>query len=59
MRWSLFSTVIPKPPPVRAGFVPILATRWPLWGVGDPHPEFSPYTYHIPLRGTFQHDKHD
>ena len=32
------------------------STRWPLWGVGDPHPEFSPYTYHIPLRGTFPHD---
>ena len=45
-----------KTPPVRAGFVPILATRWPLWGVGDPHPEFIPYTYHIHLTATMLHD---
>ena len=32
MRWSLFSTVIPKPPPVRAGFVPILARGGPCRG---------------------------
>ena len=36
--------------------VPILATRWPLWGVGGPHPEFIPYTYHIHLTATMLHD---
>ena len=23
---------------------------------GDPHPDFSPYTYHIHLSGTMRHD---
>ena len=32
MRLSLFSTVIPKPPPVRAGFVPILSLGGPCGG---------------------------
>ena len=35
----------------RAGFAPILARGWPLWGVGDGQcAEFSLYTYHIHLR---------
>ena len=58
MRLSLFSTVIPNPPPVRAGFVPILARRRHLWGVGGPQcAEFSLYTYHIPL--IVERSRHD
>ena len=50
--------VQPAPPGGPRRFCANFSTRWPLWGVGDPHPEFSLYTYHIHLRGTFQHDKH-
>ena len=45
-----------KPPAGPRRFCANFSTRWPLWGVGDPHPEFSPYTYHIHLTGTMRHD---
>ena len=57
MRLSLFSTVNQTPlraAPVGANFSNLVA---PITA-GGPHPEFSLYTYHIHLRGTFQHDKH-
>ena len=55
MRWSLFSTVNENPRRF-ARFCANFSTRWPLWGVGDPHPEFIPYTYHIHLIATSLHD---
>ena len=45
----------PNPPPVCAGFVPILARGGPCGG-GRKCADFSLYTYHIPLRGTFRQD---
>ena len=57
MRLSLFSTVNENPRRF-ARFCANFRTWGPLWGEGRKCAEFGLYTYHIHLRGTFQHDKH-